>query len=287
MSSLNGARVALLESRMSGELAELVRRHGGEPCCVPAVRERPVASGEQVGAFLDHVVSGDISVVVFLTGVGVRTLFGETERLRRLPELVAALQDVTVVCRGPKPSAVLRRYNIPVALSAQSPYTTPQLLDAMSGLSLIDTNVALIHYGERNAVLTDALHAHGARVEELLLYDWQLPQNLDELQHLVEDIISSRVDAIAFTSQVQIRHLFQIATQMNKQQELIEALNTTVVVASVGPVCTTALQHKGVTPDVEPEHPKMGPMVGALARFVGQEQQGTSGELRTEVQAVH
>ena len=39
MSSLNGTRVALLESRMSGELADLVRRHGGEPRCVPAVRE--------------------------------------------------------------------------------------------------------------------------------------------------------------------------------------------------------------------------------------------------------
>ena len=32
-------RVVLLESRMSRELARLVEKHGGEPVCVPAVRE--------------------------------------------------------------------------------------------------------------------------------------------------------------------------------------------------------------------------------------------------------
>ena len=39
MKSLEGARVALLEARMSSELANLVRRYGGEPFGAPAVRE--------------------------------------------------------------------------------------------------------------------------------------------------------------------------------------------------------------------------------------------------------
>jgi len=40
--SMGSARIALLEARMSGELASLVRNHGGEPICVPAVREAPL-----------------------------------------------------------------------------------------------------------------------------------------------------------------------------------------------------------------------------------------------------
>ena len=43
MPTLRGARVALLEARMRGELAELVERSGGRPYCVPAVREAPLA----------------------------------------------------------------------------------------------------------------------------------------------------------------------------------------------------------------------------------------------------
>src|SRR4029453_13745846 len=39
MSSLEGRRVALLEARMSEEAATLVRRLGGTPDVVPAVRE--------------------------------------------------------------------------------------------------------------------------------------------------------------------------------------------------------------------------------------------------------
>ena len=37
------------------------------------------------------------------------------------------------------------------------------------------------------------------------------------------------------------------------------------VVISVGPVCTEALEAHGVTPDLEPSPPKMGPLVALVA----------------------
>ena len=271
MSGLNGARVALLEGRMPGELADLVRRHGGEPYCVPAVRERPLDAGQQVAAFVDDLTQGRLPVVVCLTGVGVKTLFEDAERLGRLPELLAALKEVTVVCRGPKPTAVLRRHGIPIALSAPSPYTTHEVLEAMAGLELADTGVALLHYGERNAALAEALQARGARVQELVIYEWLLPEDPGALQRLVQEVLSREVDAIAFTSQVQVRHLFQVASALGKAPQLAAALNTGVTVAAVGPVCAAALADYGVTPDVVPENPKMGPMVSALARLIEQE----------------
>ena len=42
MTLLDGARIGLLEARLSSELAELVRREGGEPLCAPAVSEAPL-----------------------------------------------------------------------------------------------------------------------------------------------------------------------------------------------------------------------------------------------------
>jgi uroporphyrinogen-III synthase len=271
MSSLNGAQVVLLEGRMPGELADLVRRHGGEPRCVPAVREQPLEIGDQVSAFIDTLVVGMLPVVVCLTGVGVKTLFQQAECLGRLPELLAALREVTVVCRGHKPSAVLRGHGVPVALSAPPPYTTQELLDVMKGLDLKDAGVALLHYGEHNAALAEALQVRGAHVHELLLYQWLLPEDHRPLQSLVDDILASRVQAIAFTSQIQVRHLFQIAADMEKRADLIHALKNNVVVASVGPVCTAVLQEMGVTPHVVPNHPKMGPMISSLAHFMERE----------------
>src|SRR5712691_10312922 len=126
MSSLNGVRVALLEARMSGELSDLVRRFGGVPYSVPAVREVPRL--EQVPALIDALSEGRFSLVVFLTGVGVMALMREAERLGRLEEAVTALCGTRIACRGPKPIAALNRYNVPVAIKAIEPYTTRELL---------------------------------------------------------------------------------------------------------------------------------------------------------------
>ena len=46
------------------------------------------------------------------------------------------------------------------------------------------------------------------------------------------------------------------------------ALNADVIVAAVGPVCADALKQDGVTPDVQPADPKMGPLLMALADYI-------------------
>lgn len=263
--TLQDVRVAVLEARMSGEMADLVRRYGGIPVSVPAVREIPVNCGPEVSEFIDAISSGTIRTVVFFTGVGANTLFREAEQLGRLSELVTALKNVTVVCRGPKPSAPLRKMGIPITLNAREPFTAYELLDELYKLDLSDGVFGIVHYGERNEMLTRALHERGAKLYELCLYMWLLPEDLAPLQNLVNDCLLHRVDAIAFTSQVQVRYLFLIASRMGCEQQLAKTLQTDIVVASVGPTCTAVLREYGVTPRVVPEHPKMGYLIKALA----------------------
>jgi uroporphyrinogen-III synthase len=270
MSSLKAARIALLEARMSGEIADMIRRYGGEPYSVPAVREVSLESEEQVSLFLDHLADSSIQTVVFFTGVGVEALFREAEKLGRDTELLSALQSVTVVCRGPKPGAVLKRRGVPIAASAQEPYTTNELLEAIRPLALAGTNVAVVHYGERNTLLVQELGALAAHLEELFLYEWRLPADTTPLRILVQEVMDQHVDAIVFTSQIQIRHLFLVAADSVSPAELAQALNTKTIVASVGPTCTAVLHEQGVTPHVEPEHPKMGHLIKALAEYIDQ-----------------
>ena len=265
MAGFEGRRIALLEARMSDEVAALVRRLGGHPYSVPAVRE--VARPEQAGPFLDALLAGRLSVVIFLTGVGAAALLREAARLGRLDAALAALRSTTVVCRGPKPVAVLRRHDVPIHITAAEPYTTRDLLDALASVDLDNKPVGLVHYGEKNVALATALAARGARLEELFLYEWQLPEDVEKLNLLVGELVEGRVDAIAFTNQIQCRHLFQIARDLGESDRLARSLNADVVVAAVGPVCAEALQSLGVTPDVIPSRPKMGPMISALAEY--------------------
>jgi uroporphyrinogen-III synthase len=268
MSGLQGKRIALLEGRMQGELANLVRRHGGVPYSVPALREEALDCREQVAAFLDRLGRGAFQVVICLTGAGITALVREAEGLGRRAELLEGLNGVTTVCRGPKPVAALCRQGVAVTLQAQAPYTTSELLQAMVGLALQGQGVALLHYGERNMPLTEALQAQGAQLDELCLYEWLLPTSLEPLQDMVRELIAGHVDAIAFTSQVQIRHLWHVATSMDLAAALTQALHTRLIVAVVGPTCAAALTALGVIPHVVPEHPKMGPMIMALAAYL-------------------
>lgn len=267
MSSLTGTRVALLEARMSDELADMIRRYGGEPYCVPAVREQAIESSEQVAAFIDGLTRRDFYAVICLTGVGVKTLVREADRLGRLDELLKGLRSVITVCRGPKPIAVLRSHSVQVTIGAKEPHTTNELLEAVAHLDLSGERLVLIHYGERNAQLAEALRARGATLKELLLYEWLLPDDLQPLHALVGEIVNGKVDAVAFTSQVQVRHLFMVARDLKLEHELRNTLNTKTIVASIGPVCTAALQQFGVEPQVIPERPKMGHMISALAQY--------------------
>src|SRR3954471_6879329 len=101
--SLQGKRIALLEARMSGELAAMVERQGGIAYSVPAVRETPLETPEETSAFVDALGAGQFDLVVFMTGVGASALLKEAEKRGRLDAVRAALQKSTTVCRGPKP----------------------------------------------------------------------------------------------------------------------------------------------------------------------------------------
>jgi uroporphyrinogen-III synthase len=83
---------------------------------------------------------------------------------------------------------------------------------------------------------------------------------------LARDIVGREVDAIIFTSQVQWKHLRRVASDLSLVEALVQALNTDVIVASVGPICSAALTDAGVRPRVVPDNPKMGPLVAALAQ---------------------
>src|SRR5262245_59903300 len=264
---LDGLRIGLLESRLSGELATLIRNNGGDPRSAPSVKEVPLVRQHEVAAFIDRLTAGAYTFVLFMTGVGVKALFKEAEGLGRLEELLQALRKTTTVCRGPKPIAVLKRHNIHVSIAVPEPNTTTDIIEALKGLYLSNQRVAMLHYGERADEMAEYLTNQGARLDELWLYEWQLPDDTEPMKKLIEDVIRGEIDSVAFTSKIQVRHLFQVASEIGQADELREALNNRTVVTAIGPTCAAALVETGVTPRIVPEHPKMGYMVKAMADY--------------------
>jgi len=271
--SLGGARVALLEARMESELASLVRRHGGEPLCVPALREVERECSDESAAAIDAAARPG-ALVVLATGVGLARWLAVAESLARRDALRTALASATVVCRGPKPVAVLKREGLTAHVRAEPPHTTSELLAALDAIDVTGRDAVFVHDGGASRTVPDALRGRGARVAEVQPYGWALPADLQPLRDLCGAVAQGRVDAVAFTTQIQAKHLFDVAERAGLRDAVANAMRGRVLVAAVGPTCARALEELGVPPHVVPAQGKMGAMVVALAEAMTTKGQG-------------
>ncbi|MSQ27958.1 MAG: uroporphyrinogen-III synthase [Dehalococcoidia bacterium] len=268
MGVLDGRVVAVLEARRAGDMASLITRQGGTPYPAPALKEVPLENQGEVAQFVDRMATESVSVAIFLTGVGAAALLAAAESLGRLSEVLGALSRAIVVARGPKPVAVLKRYGVRVDLVPPEPNTSRELLEQLEGLDLPGKLVALQHYGQPNVFLRDALLARGAQLLEVSLYGWEMPDDRGPLTAFLADVQRGGIDAVAATSQAQVHNLFRLAAHFGQAEALRAALNQSVAVAAVGPVCARAWVDQGVAVDIEPEHPKMGHLVLAIGAYL-------------------
>ncbi len=269
--SFDGLRVLSLEARRAREVEKLIRTYDGQPSVVPAMRELPLTSNTACLQFGRRLVAGEFDMVLFMTGVGVRSMMSILETEIPRDAVVEALRRTTVVARGVKPGAVLRELEVPISAVAPEPATwreVIQTLDASFGDRLPETRLAVQEYGASNPELLAELVTRCAQVTKVPVYQWGLPLDLQPLRESVLAVTQGTVDVVLFMTAVQVIHMFQIATEMGLADDLRRGLATMVVV-SVGPTTTEELQHYGVTPDFEPSRPKMGFMINEAAQYAG------------------
>jgi uroporphyrinogen-III synthase len=260
--SFQRATVLAFESRRAKEIAELIRINEGQPLVAPALREVPVEENTAAFSFADKLYAGEFDMMIFLTGVGTRYLREIISSSEDDHRFLEALRQLTVVARGPKPTAVLREWNVPIAVSVPEPNTWRELLAAIAGRQ--ETSVAVQEYGRSNTELIRGLQAQGRRVTQVPVYRWTLPEDTGPLTDAVDALLRGRVQVVLFTTGVQIEHLLELSDQRKQREDLLAALRS-VFVASIGPDCTQSLRDLGITAILEPSHPKMGILVREAA----------------------
>ncbi len=264
--NFQGRTVLTLESRRGKEMSRLIETYGGKPVHAAAMREVPRSSNPEALRFADSLFGGNLDVVIFLTGVGARALSDVVKTAHPVEKFFEALRSVVVVARGPKPVAVLREWNVPIALTAPEPNTWREVLQAIDDhkLDLRDKCVAVQEYGIPNPELLEGLRMRGARVTPVPVYQWDFPEDKGPLLAAMDSIIRGHIDIALFTSGVQIVHLFRIADESGKHDELKSGLQN-VMKASIGPTTSEVLRSYGLGVDLEASHPKMGFLVKEAA----------------------
>ncbi len=258
----DGLRVLSLESRRSREMEKLIRAQGGDPFVAPSMREIPLENNPQAFTFAERLFAGEFEMMILLTGVGARLLNQVLETRYPAGAFADALRKLTVVARGSKPMAVLREWNVPVAIAVPEPNTWREILESLDGRA--ERKIAVQEYGRPSEELITGLRERGAEVTKVPVYQWDLPEDTGPLKEAVRRIAVGEADVLMLTTSIQVPHLLRIAAELGCEAAVRSGLKR-VMIASVGPTTSETLVENGFKADFEPSHPKMGFLVNEAA----------------------
>lgn len=261
LQGFNGLRVVAFESRMADEMGRLITRHGGQPFVAPSMREVPLQDNREGLLFGEQLLAGQFDMVIWLTGVGTRTMVEVLQTRWPLDQIKAALGRVTLVARGPKPVAALKELGLAATITVPEPNTWRDILQTLDvATSLAGLRIAVQEYGVPSADLLKALQERGGHVTSVPVYRWALPEDTAPLRQVLDLILAGQMDVLLITNAVQVDHVMQLIEESRQAEPFRQAVRQ-MVVASVGPTASERLRSHGLPVDLEPSHPKMGILV--------------------------
>ncbi|WP_026304798.1 uroporphyrinogen-III synthase [Thioalkalivibrio sp. AKL8] len=265
---LAGVRVALPESRALEVFAGLLERRGAEVWRCPLVAIHDSLDQSAIESWLTTATEAPFDRLIFLTGEGFTRLTGFARRAGRENAWLTAVAGTPTLVRGPKPGRAMKPFGVRPDAVAAAP-TTEGIIQTLSGQELHGQRIGVQLYGaEPNRRLLDFLRAAGAEAFPVWPYRYADAAETGRVSELIEALIAGQVDAIAFTSQAQVRRLLRVGQADDRQDALREALRRTMV-AAIGPVVADELHAHGITPTVVPDGRYfMKPLVSALARHL-------------------
>lgn len=253
--------VVAFESRRASEMARLIERQNGRAHVSPSMRELPLENNAPALDFANRLVTGQVDIVIIMTGVGFKHLLQAIEKRFPRDRFLESLSDIVTIARGPKPVAVMKESGIKPTHRVPEPNTWRDVLTTIDqSMSITNSRIVLQAYGQTNPSLIAGLEARGATVSNLKVYKWALPEDVGPLQDNIQRICEGQVDVVLFTSAHQVRNLLAVAAQQGREANLREALQATMV-SSIGPTTSECLRDHALPVDFEPSHPKMGHLV--------------------------
>ncbi len=265
--NLQGRTIAVPEMRELEVFSALLERRGARVLRCPLVTIYDSPHSAQVLAFAAHLAEGGFDDFVLLTGEGLTRILGCIDRhepaLRA--RFVAGLGKLRTITRGPKPARALRTLGLKPDVEATEP-TTEGVIQSLSTQSLEGRRVAVQLYGnDPNLALMRFLRERHAQVTPVAPYVYGNAADDITVHALLERMAGGEVDAIAFTSKLQVERL---VTQ--HPAPLVRRALTRTRIAAVGPIVAEAVRAAGFEVASTPEHSWfMKPLVVALSEQLG------------------
>jgi len=266
---LKGRVVAITRpTGQAEEAGELIRAKGGVPYYIPAIEIKPLSNPEPIKKFLSELCAGKVDYTILMSTNGVKYLFSAAEDLGQTRELCEGLAKSFVIAVGPKTAEAIQAQGVRVDLVPQK-YSGEGLLEALKETNLKGKSIRMPRTSNAPPMLTEALKARGADVEEIYVYESGLPVDEELKTKFFGDLAGGRIDAVLFGSGLSAKNIFKMLTEKADMEQLRRIFAEKVTVVAIGPTTAQALRELKVKVDVVPEDYLFENALAALAMFWG------------------
>lgn len=261
--SLAGRRIGVTADRRFDEQAALLGKRGAEVMHGPTLRTVDLSRDERLRRVTEDVVDRPPHYLVVTTAIGLRMWleaavgWGLDDRLKQV------FARSVIVARGAKGASAVRGLGLPLAWRAPNE-TMDEVVAHLSSAGIENERVALQLFDPEGHPATEALRSAAGELVEVPVYRWCLPDDPAPAERLVQATAAGELDAVTFTSQPAVHHLFRIADGLGMADAVRAAFNSGksgVLAACVGPVCAEAARDEGIEAPVWPEPPRLPGMV--------------------------
>ena len=267
-SGLGGRRVGITADRRWRTQADLLENLGAEVIHGPTIRTVDLSGDEALRRATLDLIDRPPDFLVGSTGMGMTMWLEAADAWDLGGPLRQALRQSTIVARGAKAWSALRRQGFDVTWQAPSE-TMEEVVDFLTGQGIGAARVALQLFDPGGHPSTAALAARCRELLEVPVYRWLVPVDTGPASQLIEEMCAGAVDAVTFTSQPAVHHLFRIAEDLGRADDLRAACNAAVLPVCVGPVCADAALAEGITRPAWPDPPRLAAMIRLVASELG------------------
>lgn len=265
--SLKGKTVVITRPRgQAEETLKEIEARGGKPYLFPTIEIHGPTNLSAVKRFFVSLQRKRVDYVVLMSVNGVKHLLNAAERLGIRNKIIANLQNVITIAVGPKTAEEMKKNAIRVDLIPEK-YTSESILQCFQERGVENKEIFIPRTREAPPDLAKKLREMGGRVEELYVYQSQLPRDVGLSEKFFKDLADGKIQAILFSSSLGARNFFAMLEKIVSHEELVKILNKKTVVVAIGPTTANTLIEASIRVDVTPGKHTIDEALDALVAY--------------------
>jgi uroporphyrinogen-III synthase len=249
--SLKGKVVAIVRPPdQVKELSDAIKSLGGTPYESPLIEVTPAKDQKSLIRLIKDTASGRMDVIAFMSQNGVRQTFEVAKDEGLEKSFKAHLRKINLISIGPKTKNELEKIGFG-NVKLPEEYSSFGLIKLLEKTDLKGKRIGLPRAKGVDDTLRVSLERLGAEVFEAEAYEVQKTSDISLIKKLIGDLISEKIDVIAFTSPSTVRSLIENSRKFSDLEKVKASLQK-IVIASIGTTTRKVLEEFGFKVKVTP-----------------------------------